>query len=102
MAQCTAKEPENHTRCLLLQLAKVYLLLIGLSDFPQGKMCLNVSPYLKNKTSWLVWFSKTEHTKQPSSSQGDSGSKECHLDHMQRVYIYKHSYYFFSCMEKNW
>lgn len=56
----------------------------------------------QNKTSWLVWFSKTEHTKQPSSSQGDSGSKECHLDHMQRVYIYKHSYYFFSCMEKNW
>lgn len=56
MAQCTAKEPENHTRCLLLQLAKVYLLLIGLSDFPRGKMCLNVSPYLKNKTKHPGWF----------------------------------------------
>lgn len=50
MAQCTAKEPENHTRCLLLQLAKVYLLLIGLSDFPQG------IPYLKNKTKHPGWF----------------------------------------------
>lgn len=101
MAQCTAKEPENHTRSLLLQLAKVYLLLIGLSDFPRVFKCVTIFKK-QNKTSWLVWFSKTEHTKQPNSSQGDSGSKECHLDHMQRVYIYKHSYYFFSCMEKNW